>query len=258
MARTQRSRHCRPPANKPNRWSRLRHRRRRKAKFARIRTVHCGQLDCGAPARPVRSPALAAPRPEPTVPRRSNHKVLRPVPWPCPAVVRTNWCRRRRPGRRGDPDDAARWPSLPRPSHGVRRWRQRRLCCREHSRGIARSSCGLWVRRLWRRSRIARSTADLWRGLWWSGVSWPEGSVCGWQGVARSPGGVRQCLRSAVAGYFGLVYRCPFTPSLPTNALDTMGMFMQQILILAGLAPLQNIFFTFLFFSLSFLLFHVI
>ena len=256
MARTQRSRHCRPPANKPNRRSRLRHRPRRKAKFARIRTVHRGQLDCGAPARPVRSPAPAAPRPEPTVPRRSNHKVLRPVPWPRPAVVRTSWCRRRWPGRRGDPDDAARWPSLPRPSHGVRRWRQRRLCC-ERSRGIARSPCGLRVRRLWRRSRFACPTADLWRGLWWSGVSWPEDSVCGWEGITRSPGGVRQCLRSAVAGYFGLMYRCPFTPSLPTNALDMMGMFMQQILILAGPAPPPKQFFFTLFF-LSLLFFHVI
>ena len=198
MARTQRPRHCRPPANKPNGRSRLRHGRRREAKFARIRTVHRGQLDCGASARPVRSPAPAAPRPEPTVPRRPKHEVLRSVPWPRPAVVRTS-CRRR-PGRRGDPDDAARWPSLPRPSHGVRRQRQRRLCC-ERSRGIARSPCGLWVRRLWWRSRIARPTARLWCGLWWSGVAWPEGSVCGWEGVTRPAGGVRQCLWSAVAGY---------------------------------------------------------
>lgn len=42
---------------------------------------------------------------------------------------------------------------------------------------------------------------------------------------------------------FCLMYRCPFTPSLPTNALDMMCVFM-QILILAGLAglPPQNVF----------------
>ena len=162
MARTQRSRHCRPPANTPNGWSRLRYCWRREAKFGRIRTVHCGQLDCRASARPVRSPAPTAPGPQPTLPRRSKLGVLRPVPWSGPAVVRTTW----RPGRRGDPDDAARWPSLARPSHGIRR----RLCGRS---GVARTPCGLRVRRLWRRSGVAGPTAELWRGLWWTCVSWP-------------------------------------------------------------------------------------
>jgi hypothetical protein len=173
VARTQHSRHFCSPANKPHWGRRLRHRSgRSKTKFGRIRVFHRGQLDRRAPPRPVCHPAAAAPRPEPTVPRRSKHDVLRPVPRAPTALVRTD-----HPGWRGDPDDAARRASFAGPGTGI--WRRFR-----------------------KRAHIARASSGLWHGLWWEGLTWPEGSICRWEDVARSAGSVRQCIRSAVtAGY---------------------------------------------------------
>jgi len=74
------------------------------------------------------------------------------------------------------------------------------------------------------------------------------------RGLRMRVGGCHQARRrrtamSTVRGsrIFGLMYRCPFTPSLPTNALDMMGTFMQQILILAGLTLPPKTFFHFVF-----------
>jgi hypothetical protein len=191
VARTQHPRHLCSPANKPHRRRRLRHRSgRSQAKFGRVRTFHRSQLDCGAPPRSVCHPAAAAPRPEPTLPRRSKHELLRSVPRARAALVRTD-----HPRRRGDPDDAARRASFAGPGSGI--WR--RFWKRT---GIAGSACALWrAGRHWG-ARIASASSGLWHGLWWEGLAWPEGSVCRWEDVARSAGSVRKCIRSAVAaGY---------------------------------------------------------
>jgi hypothetical protein len=159
VAGTQHSRHC-SPANKPHWRRRLRHRSgRSKAKFGRIHAFHRGQLDRRASPRSICHPAASPPRPEPAVPRRPKHELLRPVPRARPTVVRTD-----HPGWGGDPDDAARRASFAGPGSGIwRRFRKRT--------GVAGSACGLWrAARHWR-ARVASASGGLWHGLWWEGVA---------------------------------------------------------------------------------------